>query len=303
MRFCVHWPACCPQGVHARSMRPPCARRTRMVPLPNPEEWRVTSVRIQLLGCVEVRTGKGEAVDVPEGARRLLTCLAWNPNDMVTDDTMVDRIWDSCCPQHPRQTLYTHAARLRKALREVADTELPVEVHRRRGGYLLSCDETAIDLFRFRGTVQRARAHARAEEPQEALRLFEEALALWRGMPLSGLSSHWADSVRAALGHEYRAAIVRLIGLSLRHGGCDEYLPVLHRVSADHPLDERIAGLLMITLYRSGRQGEALDSFSAIRRQMIDELGDEPGQQLRSLHAQILKRDSSLHIDDFARVN
>lgn len=260
------------------------------------------TMRIQLLGCVEVRTSKGEPVDIPEGARRLLTSLAWNPNDLVSDDTMVDRIWDSAWPQHPRQTLYTHAARLRKALREAADGGAPIEVNRRRGGYLLSCDDDAIDLFRFRETVQRAKHHARAGEPAEALRLFDEALSLWRGTPMNGHSSSWADSVRTALGHEYRAAIVSLVNVNLTSGSCDEHLPVLHRFSADHPLDERIAGLLMITLYRSGRQNEALDCFRAIRRQMIARLGDEPGQELRTLHAQILKRDSSLRSGDFVPV-
>jgi DNA-binding SARP family transcriptional activator len=250
---------------------------------------------------VEVQTAGGRSIEIPEGARRLLTSLAWNPNDLVFDDTAVDRIWDSPWPQHPRQTLYTHAARLRKALREAAGgEEQPITVCRRRGGYLLSCEQTAIDLFDFRGMVQRARAHERNGEPDRAIHLYDEALALWRGAPLSGLQTAWADSARAALGHEYRAAIVNLVSLALEQNSCDDYLPVLHRFSADHPLDERIAGLLMVTLYRSGRQDEALNCFQAIRQQMIARLGDEPGPELRTLHARILKRDVVLRTREFS---
>lgn len=259
------------------------------------------AMRIQLLGCVEVRTREEELVEVPEGARRLLASLAWNPNDMVSDDTMIDRIWESTLPQSPRQTLYTHAARLRKALREAGDGKAPIEVDRRRGGYLLSCDDSAIDLFRFRGTFQRAKSHGRAGEAHQALTLFDEALMLWRGTPLSGIRSSWATSVRATLAHEYRTALVGLVNAGLSNGTYDDHLPLLHRFFADHPLDEKIAGLLMITLHRSGRQEEALNCFRTIRQQMIDKLGDEPGQELRTLHAQILKREPSLLTAHFAQ--
>ncbi len=259
-------------------------------------------MRIQLLGCVEVRTSDDELVEMPEGARRLLASLSWNPNDMVSDDIMIDRIWDSVLPQSPRQTLYTHAARLRKALREAGDGDTSITVDRRRGGYLLSCDESAIDLFRFRQASQRAKSHGRAGEADEALAFFDEALLLWRGTPLSGLRSRWATSVRAALAHEYRAALTGLVNVGLSKETYDDYLSVLHRFCADHPLDEGIAGLLMITLHRSGRQEEALNCFRTIRQQMIDRLGDEPGRELRTLHAQILKREPVLLTSHVAQV-
>ncbi|MGW1280422.1 AfsR/SARP family transcriptional regulator [Streptomyces tsukubensis] len=251
-------------------------------------------MNIQLLGCVEAHTPAGDRIVLPESARHFLASLAWRPNHFVTDETMAERLWDHEAPQHPRQTLYVHATRLRKALGCGAEPADGIAVVRRRGGYLLAVAHETVDLHRFRTSVLRAKDAERAGDPDRALRHFDEALSLWRGDPLSDLNSSWARSVRVTLRHEHRAVLTGRAELGMRAGRHAEHLPALQQLALSHPLDERVAGLLMLALYRSGRQAEALDHFQLVRSRMVARLGDGPGPSLAELHGRILRRDPRL---------
>ncbi|WP_405950368.1 AfsR/SARP family transcriptional regulator [Streptomyces prunicolor] len=249
---------------------------------------------IQLLGCVELCTAAGERVGIPERARRLLASLAWSPNTFVPDRTLVQQVWDDERPRHPRDALYTQAARLRKAIRDCQCIGTRADLLRRRGGYVLAMASDVVDLQRFRDLARAGVNHERDGDPQSALRVLGKALSLWHGEPLSDIHSPWADTARLTLQQEYRAAALLAAELSLCCRRPEECLPQLLQLTSLHPLDESVAGMLMIALHRSGRQDEALNCFQDIRDRMIEQIGDEPGPRLRGLHQMVLRRDAEL---------
>ncbi|MFH8800111.1 BTAD domain-containing putative transcriptional regulator [Streptomyces sp. NPDC017936] len=248
-------------------------------------------MHIHLLGCVEARTRSGDRLPLPHGTRLLLTALAWAPNTFVSDEALIERVWPERRPQHPRDALYIQATRLRKALRPEGPAGPDgdgFELSRRRGGYVLAIDEERVDTARFRALVRRAQHAVRAGETGTALGLYGRALDLWRGEPLSDVRTAWAESARVALRREHREALVGSTELYLRSGRHEECLPQLHWLAEMHPFDEKVTGLLMLALYRGGRQADALDCFRTLRLRMTDLLGCEPGPELRALHERIL---------------
>ncbi|UIX31000.1 AfsR/SARP family transcriptional regulator [Streptomyces sp. GQFP] len=252
-------------------------------------------MNIQLLGCIEVRTPSGSRVSMSNGVGLLLAATAWTPNVFVADDEVIERLWETRLPEHPRNALHTLATRVRKALRCVTDDGGPgFDLIRRYGGYILAVDEEVVDASRFRRLVRQAKDAERRGEAERALGLYEEALALWRGEPLSNMRTAWADAARLTLRHEHRNAVIGGAELSLRLGRYDECVAPLHELAARQPLDEWVVGLLMLALYRSGRQEEALRCFQVTRTHMVELLGDEPGPELRSVHERILCRSESL---------
>jgi DNA-binding SARP family transcriptional activator len=254
-------------------------------------------MNVQLLGCVELRTAVGDRVSMSPAVGLLLAALVWSPNAFVADEDVIDRVWDETRPAHPRNALYTLATRLRKALQSVGTTGVDCDVIRRRGGYVLAIDEEVVDAFRFRLLVRHARSAASRGEDEHALSFYDEALSLWHGDPLSGMQTTWADAARVTLRHERRTAMLKSAEIGLRLERHDEYVPHLYQLAGAHPLDERVTGLLMLALYRSGRQDEAQRCFRLIRSRLLDELGDEPGHDLRALHEQILRRDEKIRSD------
>ena len=164
-------------------------------------------------------------------------------------------------------------------------------IARQPHGYLISVDERLVDVHAFRALVKRARATARDDE---AGPLFERALGLWRGYAFGALDTLWLASVRATLDRERQSAERDLTDVQLRQGRHGELLARLSEWSAQHPLDERLAGQLMLALYRSGRQADALAHYQRIRRMLVDELGIEASRALRGLHQQILVADPAL---------
>lgn len=252
-------------------------------------------MEIRLLGSVELRLN-GESVRTgPERVRRLLALLAWQPNEFVSDDVLIDRIWDDRVPQHPRSALYTCATRLRSVFAGVTEAGgCGGSVVRRGGGYLLTVPTDSVDLHRFRRLVRRAHEAARRSDPAEARQLLDHAVALWAEAPMADLRSGWAERARVALERERLAAVRERAGLGLRLGWCSGDVPSLYRLVEEHPLDEALVGLLMLALYRSGRQSEALSCYARMRRRTVECLGDEPGAPLRHLHDAVLRRDSTL---------
>ncbi|MCX4764759.1 AfsR/SARP family transcriptional regulator [Streptomyces sp. NBC_01275] len=251
-------------------------------------------MEIQLLGCVEARAHSGDKLPLPHGTRLLLAALAWAPGTFVSDEALIERVWPERRPQHPRDALYIQATRLRKALQPDGQAGQGFELARKRGGYVLVVDEHSVDTSRFRALVRQAQHTARVGETEAALDLYGRALELWRGEPLSDVRTAWAESARVALRREHREALVGSTELYLRSGRHEECLPQLHWLAEMHPFDEKVAGLLMLALYRGGRQADALDCFQLLRLRMVDLLGCEPGPEVRALHGRILSGDPRL---------
>lgn len=238
------------------------------------------SVEFRLLGAVEA-SSDGQTVDLgPARQRCVLVALLVEVNRVVSVDQLVDRVWGERTPHRVRGTLYSYLSRLRKALTGTGE----VCIARQSGGYRLAVDESAVDVHRFRRLV----ADARSADDEHALVLYEQALGLWRGNAFGELDTPWLASVRAALEQERSAAAMDHVDVALRCARHGRLLPVLSALASENPLDERVAGQLMLALYRSGRRAEALNHYQRIRIRLVEELGTDPSPPLQRLHHQIL---------------
>ncbi|GAA4607803.1 DNA-binding SARP family transcriptional activator/tetratricopeptide (TPR) repeat protein [Actinoplanes octamycinicus] len=244
-------------------------------------------MRFGVLGVVEAWIG-GRSVELGHARQRcVLGVLLVEAGRPVTVDQLIDRVWGGSAPQRAAGALYSYLSRLRGAIAG-ADG---VEVRREPGGYLLTVDPHAVDLHEFRDLSALARA---AESDRAAADLFGRALELWRGEPFAGLDTPWLGATRRTLLGERFAAELDRNDVLLRLGRHAELLPALSAAIAEHPLDERLAGQAMLTLYRCGRQADADEQYRRIRRALADELGSDPGAALRRLHEQILAADPAL---------
>ncbi|MFI9644036.1 BTAD domain-containing putative transcriptional regulator [Micromonospora sp. NPDC051925] len=216
-------------------------------------------IRFRLLGAVEAFVD-GTAVDLGHSRQRhVLAVLLVEANRVVHVDQLLDRVWVGRSPQRAHSVLYSYLSRLRRCLSSAED----LAIVRQQGGYLLRVDPMAVDLHRFQELVARARL---AGDDAQALCQFDEALGLWRGEPFARLDHPWFDTLRTSLQQARLTAERDRTDIALRRGQHSTLLSELSREVAEQPLDERLAGQLMLALSRSGRQAEALDRYQRIRR-------------------------------------
>ena len=246
-------------------------------------------MEFQVLGPVEVRAS-GHRVEVGHAMQRsVLAVLLLERGRVVPTERLIDRVWGDEPPASVRNVLYGYIGKLRAALAgtDGASTTLA----RRAGGYQLEADEDHIDLYRFRRQVAAA-----AAAPDDASRAdcLRAALAEWQGQALAGVDSAWLRTMRDTLELQRLAAVIDLNDVLLRQGQHGSLIGDLTEQAASYPGDERIARQLMLALYRSGRQSDALRWFEQTRRKLSEEFGADPGAELTSLHQQILRRDEAL---------
>ncbi|MFI6989215.1 BTAD domain-containing putative transcriptional regulator [Nonomuraea wenchangensis] len=223
-------------------------------------------MRISILGPMEV---EGEAGPVPVGGlrlRALLAVLALEAGRMVTAERLIDVLWPDDPPTNAANALQTLVRRLRVALR-------PEEVLRSRpGGYLLAVSEDDVDALRFRRLAGRRQGS-------------EEALRLWRGEALAGLTGvPYLRDVAEGLEQERLGAVEARAETLLAAGDADGLAGELRAELTAHPLRERLGALAVRALAATGRQAEALDLYERVRRRLADELGVDPGAELRDAH-------------------
>ncbi|TQM80814.1 DNA-binding SARP family transcriptional activator [Saccharothrix saharensis] len=227
-----------------------------------------------LLGGVRARVG-GADLDIGHTRRRsVLAALLLEQGRPVPAERLVDRVWGEQPPLRARETLYGYLSKLRAA---------GIDIRRRSGGYLLETDR--VDLVEFRTLVEQARGE---RDDERAAELYDRALRLWRGDALDGLDSPWFDQVRQSLQAERAAVELDRNDVEIRLGRHAALLPALRDAARAHPLDERLAGQLVLALHRSGRSSEALRHYDALRRTLADELGTDPGKPLQDLYLQLL---------------
>jgi DNA-binding SARP family transcriptional activator len=247
----------------------------------------VMAIEFRLLGEVEACVD-GHPVDIGHARQRcVLAALLVDANRVVPVDQLLDRVWAHRLPQRSRTTLSSYLSRLRQTFTDTAE----IGLIRQAGGYVLTVDPMAVDLHRFRRLIEQARA---AEDGRHAILLYTRALALWRGEAFASLETPWLNAIRQALDAERQAAELDHIDLALGHGDHAGLLAGLSRLAEANPLDERIAGQLMLALYRSGRQADSLYRYETVRRRLAGELGADPSPPLRALHQQILMSDPVL---------
>jgi predicted ATPase/DNA-binding SARP family transcriptional activator len=250
-------------------------------------------LQIELLGPVEVRVG-GRAVALGgQRPRALLAVLALKGGRVVTTERLIDELWGEDPPARARDSLQMHVSRLRKALSEAGAGGGRLVNH--ADGYLLDVQPGECDVERWQQSLGQAHRARAGGEPQAARDRIDEALGLWRGEPLGGVSTNsLLDAERARLDEERLAAIIEGIELDLELGRHGELLGQLDALVIAHPFKERLVELQMLALYRCGRQADALAAFQAARARFVEELGIEPGQGLRDLHEDVLRHSDEL---------
>src|SRR5271166_1269252 len=246
----------------------------------------VPSVELGVLGPLQVRQD-GAPVAIPGAKpRAVLTMLGLHHGSVVSADTLVELLWGEDPPRTAAKALQTHISSLRRALGDGF-------VLTAGAGWALA--ESEVDASRYKSAARLGRDAATAGDTSQAVARFEEALALWRGVPeLPDGRRGTSEKTRWIEGH---AALVedRLDAL-LATGRAAEVVGDLEAAVADAPLRERRWGQLMLALYRAGRQGEALSAYQRARSLLADELGVDPGPELRRLEAAIVAQDASLDI-------
>ena len=236
--------------------------------------------------------GPLEALDGPRpvalGGRRrraVLAALLLHPNETLSNERLIDDLWGESPPPNAIKTLQVNVSRLRKAL--------PEGVLVTRGhGYELCVESEQVDAWRFERLLDEGRAELAAERPDGALDALERALALWRGAPLADLAYEpFAQAEIARLSDLRMAAGEQLVDAKLALGRHGEVIGPLERMVEEHPYHERLRAQLMLALYRADRQADALQAYQDARRQLVEELGIEPGERLRELEAAMLAQD------------
>ncbi len=237
----------------------------------------------------------GETVVPVTGARQrlLLATLIVQAGKPVMADTLAEIVWDGTPPSGAVTTLRSHVMRLRRVLGPVAGGRLVT----RPQGYLLEAAEDEVDLLLFAALCRAGGAAVRNAAWQEASGLLEQALGLWRGAPLADVPLEVLHRAEAPRLERLRLqALEWRAEAGLRLGRHSELVAELQALTAEHPLRERFLAQLMLALYRCGRRAEALAAYQGARQVLIDELGSEPGAELRGLHQQILTADPALDL-------
>lgn len=245
-------------------------------------------MEFRILGPLEVL--EGDAVLEVSGQRQrgLLALLLLHANQVVSSSRLIEELWPDEASESHAGALQASVSRLRKALGGSAESIVTLPT-----GYVIKLAAEQLDLDRFERLVREA-ADA---EPQEAAERLREALALWRGPALADFAYEpFAQAAIGRLEEMHLLAIEMRIDVDLALGRHAALVAELHALAAEHPLRERLRGQLMLALYRSGRQAEALAAYQAARRVLVDELGIEPGSALQELERAMLRQDRSLEL-------
>lgn len=238
----------------------------------------------RVLGPLEIVEGDRP---LPLGGRRqraLLAALLVHANEVVATEQLIHDLWGERSPPAAANTVQVYVSRLRKLIGFE-------RLERHASGYRLQLETDELDRTRF----ERLLEEARASEPAEAREKLDEALALWRGPPLADLAyEEFAQAEIRRLEELQVAALELRFDAELALGADSALVPELERLVAQHPLRERLRAQLMLALYRAGRQSEALAAYQQLRLALVEELGIEPGRELRELQRAILRQDAAL---------
>jgi DNA-binding SARP family transcriptional activator len=239
-------------------------------------------VEFRILGPLEVFDAERR---VPLGGakrRAVLALLLLDANQVVSTERLIDGVWGDEPPAGALASLQNHVLRLRRELDERIVTRAP--------GYLVRVERGELDLERFRRLVE----EARTREPGEATALLRDALALWRGPPLADLAGEPVIAAAAGLEGLRLDTLERRLDAELAVGRHAELVSELEALVVEQPFRERLRAQLILALYRSGRQGDALEAYANARTAFVDELGLEPGAELQELQRAVLRQDPAL---------
>lgn len=237
--------------------------------------------RLQVLGPMVVSRNRLIIHVGGSRIRRLLASLLLSPGKVVTVDHLIDRLWNGPAPKDPRRVVQTNVVRLRQAL----PADVPIVTQ--PGGYVIDVDTNRLDLLQFQALTAAAEGAIDVGQERE---LLHAALSLWRGDVCQDVDSEILHENDVAQLDERRlVALERRVDLDLQLGQIEKLSGELRVLTTEFPLRERFWAQLMATLYRQGRRGEALETYRAVAKVLSEELGIDPGVELRELHRQMLK--------------
>jgi DNA-binding SARP family transcriptional activator len=268
------------------------------------EESSAVPLRVGVLGPVTVWRDGHEVVAGQPRQLAVLGLLASRANRVVSRGELVDAVWGDQPPASVDNGIYTYVAGLRRVLEPDRPRRDPDRSRRAPaqvlvssgGGYLLRLDPAALDANEFEDSLGRSRGLRASGDLRGAARVVDEALALWRGQPFAGVPGPFAEGERLRLTELRTTVAEERADLLLAQGQSAAAVPELTALVAEHPLRERARGLLMIALYRCGRQAEALRAFHDAREQLAEELGIDPGTELARIHQRVLAMDPALEM-------
>ncbi|MEV4416588.1 AfsR/SARP family transcriptional regulator [Catellatospora sp. NPDC049609] len=248
-------------------------------------------MRFVVLGPVAV-AHDGAAASLARSQRRgLLALLLLNANRIVTLDAIMEAMWAGTAPPTARKQIHSAVHAIRVWLREYGAEQA---VHGDRSGYAVSVRPDELDLADFQSQWQRGRSAAAAGQTAEAVGMLRSALRVWSGPALAGASGAFVDGARARLEDQRLTAVEDVIECELALGRHRGVLVEFGDLADRHPLRERLHGHVMLALYRSGRQPEALQAYRRLRRLLAEGQGLDPGRSLRALHDALLREDPEL---------
>jgi class 3 adenylate cyclase len=249
------------------------------------------AIAVRLLGPIEAeRDGALANLGGPK-PRALLTALALDLGRVVSVDRLVEALWPGDAPGTAPHAVQVYVSQLRKALGPVIATRPP--------GYVLELEPDGVDVHLFARLAEEGRAALRGDDPASAETALREALALWRGPALADFVYEPFAQTEIARLEELRTVVVEeRIEADLALGRHAELVSELEALVEAQPHRERPRAQLMLALYRSGRQADALSAYRAARAALVDGLGIEPGPELKELEAAILRQDASLLLEE-----
>lgn len=223
--------------------------------------------------------------------RAVLAVLALSQGWQVSIDGLIDALWGQDPPRAAAGTVRTYISRLRRRLDPVTGNRAGEVLRSIGDGYALEPDSVTVDTDLFARHVQDAQLARRNGDTAVAASLLKDALGMWRGAPLAGIQGPYADAQRARLTELRMAATEDRLAMEIESGQHLAAVAELRALLDEYPLREKLSELLMLALYRAGRQADALTVYTDSRRLLHDELGIDPGPALREVHERILRAD------------
>ncbi|WP_328760349.1 AfsR/SARP family transcriptional regulator [Streptomyces sp. NBC_00271] len=253
------------------------------------------TVRFSVLGPVQAWSQGGEVPLGPPQQRAVLAILLLKHGQSISAHELVNGVWGESQPSGAVAVLRTYVSRLRKALEPDRAPGKPSRlVASVADGYRMCPEEFTLDLALFEARLGEARRRTDAGDLNGAAHLLHDALSGWNGTSLVGVPGPFAETERARLLQRWLSATEIRLSIDLTTGLPDAVVNELTLLRSRHPMRERLSELLMLALHRCGRTAEALGVFNSTRRNLVEELGIDPGPALRHLHDRILAADPAL---------
>lgn len=253
------------------------------------------ALRFEILGPLRAWRGDVELELGPGKQRAVLAVLLLNENRPTPTSKIIDAVWGESPPENGVNVVQKYVAGLRRVLEPGRSPRTPGQLLTwTEAGYILHVPAGRLDSDVFHDHVAQAQAARSTDRPEDAVGHLQAALALWREQALAGLRGGFFDTARDRLAEDRMAALEESAQIELDLGRHARLVPELGRLVAEFPLREQLRHLLILSLYRCGRQAEALAAYQDARHFLAEEFGVEPGERLQRLHLAILRSDRTL---------